>query len=367
MNGNDKLQNVRMRSTLKIFAAALIFAALTLGLYAAARWIPGFVDGVYRDVSRTAIYGLSRATGWIPFSTAEILLYLIALSVVTSVVRLIWVLIAGPRRAVYLLRFVAWLLLYAALLAFLFCGLWGLNYRAQPLAETMGLTVRKRSTAELTELNRFLIERANRYAPQIPRDENGAAQAIDFAETAEKVAAACSRKTGRKEAPVKGVLASKPLSYTRVTGIFIPYTGEANVNRNNTPADLPFVMAHESAHRYAIAPEDEANFYAFYLLEDSDDPLLAYSAALSALIYCQNALHDCDYAAFAELHATYSKPVIADLTAYAEHWAQYEGPVSDVSETVNNTYLIVQGESDGTKSYGRMVDLMLAWYDARTR
>ena len=47
MNGNDKLQNVRMRSTLKIFAAALIFAALTLGLYAAARWIPGFVDGNY--------------------------------------------------------------------------------------------------------------------------------------------------------------------------------------------------------------------------------------------------------------------------------------------------------------------------------
>ena len=120
MNGNDKLQNVRMRSTLKIFAAALIFAALTLGLYAAARWIPGFVDGVYRDESRTPIYGLSRATGWIPFSTAEILLYLIALSVVTSVVRLIWVLIAGPRRAAYLLRFVAWLLLYAALLAFLF-------------------------------------------------------------------------------------------------------------------------------------------------------------------------------------------------------------------------------------------------------
>ena len=164
---------------------------------------------------------------------------------------------------------------------------------------------------------------------------------------------------------LKGVLASKPMSYTQITGIFVPFTAEANVNTNNVAVDLPFVMAHETAHRYAVAPEDEANFYAFYILEDAEDPLLAYSAALAALRCCQNALYVVDYEAFAEIYGTYSELVVGDLKAYAEHWRHYEGGVSEVSEAVNNLYLQVQGIEDGDKSYGRMVDLMLAWYDAK--
>lgn len=365
MDGNEKLQKIQLRGTLKICAAAVVLGAATLLLYAAAAVFPDFVDGLYRPFSRAVLYGLSRATGWIPFSVAEILLYLVLLSVLTAVLRLIWVLIAGPKRVAYLARFGAWLLFYVALVVFLFSALWGLNYQAAPLADELGLSVQSRDTAELKELNLFLVEQANEYAARIERDETGAAAERDFAETAEKVAAELAKETWRKEAPVKGVLASKPLSYTLTTGIFSPFTAEANVNTNNTPFDLPFVMAHEMAHRYAVAPEDEANFFAFYILEDADDPLLVYSAFLAALRYCQNALYEADYAAFAEVCGMYGELVTRDLTAYAEHWRQYEGRLSDFSETVNHTYLLVQGEEDGVRSYGRMTDLMLAWYDAK--
>lgn len=367
MRSNEKLQNIHRRSTLKILAAAAVPALLTLLLFAAVSWLPGFTDGLYRDCSRAVIYAISRVTGWIPISVAELVIGLTGLSLLIALIRLIWVLISGPRRLAYLFRFVAWMLFHAAMLVFLFYALWGLNYQAQPLAETMNLTVQARSPDELKELNRFLIDRANEYAPQIPRQSTGSVSPIDFDDVALRVAAEFSKTTGRTEAPVKGLLTSKWISYTQTTGIFIPYTGEANVNRNNTPADLPFVMAHEMAHRYAIAPEDEANFYAFYILEDASDPLLAYSAALSAIIYCQNALYASDYAAFAELCASYSPLLTQDLADYSAHWKQYEGRISEISETVNHTYLIVQGESDGTRSYGRMVDLMLAWYEAQNR
>ena len=53
------------------------------------------------------------------------------------------------------------------------------------------------------------------------------------------------------------------------------------------------------------------------------------------------------------------------MAAYSEHWQRYEGKVAEVSESVNNTYLVIQGAPDGVRSYGRVVDLMLAWYDAQ--
>ena len=206
---------------------------------------------------------------------------------------------------------------------------------------------------------------ANALADRIPRDAAGQSVATDFTETAKRVAAELSKYSGRKEVPAKPIIASKPMSYTQITGIFVPFTAESNVNTNNVAYDLPFVMAHENAHRYGVAPENEANFFAFYILEGSDDPQLSYSVLMAALRYCQNALYSADYDMFAEIYGTYHPLVAADMAAYSEHWQQYEGKVAEVSESVNNTYLVIQGAPDGVRSYGRVVDLMLAWYDAQ--
>ena len=55
-----------------------------------------------------------------------------------------------------------------------------------------------------------------------------------------------------------------------------------------------------------------------------------------------------------------AEPVRRDLAERAEHWAQYEGPVQDVSNAANDAYLKANNQSDGMQSYGRMVDLLLA-------
>ena len=39
-----------------------------------------------------------------------------------------------------------------------------------------------------------------------------------------------------------------------------------------------------------------------------------------------------------------------------------DGKVAEVSNKVNDTYLKVNKQEDGVKSYGRMVDLLLAQY-----
>lgn len=92
----------------------------------------------------------------------------------------------------------------------------------------------------------------------------------------------------------KGVLNWYLMSKLGITGIYIPYTAECNVNTDVTAASLPFTVAHEMAHRMGIAPENEANFAAYLVLRESDNAVLRYSAYYSAFIYCYNALYRVD-------------------------------------------------------------------------
>ena len=57
------------------------------------------------------------------------------------------------------------------------------------------------------------------------------------------------------------------------------------------------------------------------------------------------------YASLAALEASCTGP---------SHWAQYEGPVQEASNAANDAYLKANNQSDGMRSYGRMVDLLLA-------
>jgi hypothetical protein len=51
-----------------------------------------------------------------------------------------------------------------------------------------------------------------------------------------------------------------------------------------------------------------------------------------------------------------------ELIAYSEFFDRYrETVVSEVSGAINDTYLKLQG-TEGSKSYGRVVDLAVAWY-----
>ena len=46
-----------------------------------------------------------------------------------------------------------------------------------------------------------------------------------------------------------------------------------------------------------------------------------------------------------------------------EFWKRYEGKIDDISNEINNTYLKANGVSEGVKSYGKMVDLLLVYYN----
>jgi hypothetical protein len=79
-----------------------------------------------------------------------------------------------------------------------------------------------------------------------------------------------------------------------------------------------------------------------------------------ALTYSMNALYMEDYDAFESLYHKYSGDVYKDIKYKTNYWKQFETKVAEISTKVNDTYLKANNQDDGVRSYGRMVDLLLA-------
>jgi len=158
------------------------------------------------------------------------------------------------------------------------------------------------------------------------------------------------------------VILSEPMTYTHIAGVYSFFTGEANVNTNFPDYTIPFTVAHELAHQRGIAREDEANFVAFLVCKESDDPYIRYSGYLNLFEYVSSALYSADQELYAKVASTLNTDVRYELMAYSKFFDKYRDSVAaDVSGAVNDAYLKLQG-TEGTRSYGLVVDLAVAYY-----
>jgi hypothetical protein len=158
----------------------------------------------------------------------------------------------------------------------------------------------------------------------------------------------------------KPALSSPVLSRLGISGIFVPFTGEAHVNTTLPDVDVPFAASHELAHQRGLAREEEANYAAAVACRLHPAPEFRYSGALLSSLYVQAALAGVARAQAEALEARRSPAVRRDQEALAEWSRRYRSRLTDVSHRVNDTYLRSQGQALGVRSYGAMVDLLLA-------
>jgi hypothetical protein len=158
----------------------------------------------------------------------------------------------------------------------------------------------------------------------------------------------------------KPVLLSPVMSYLGIGGIYAPFTGEANVNATLPDWDRPFTVCHELAHQSGFAREDEANFLAYLACRSHPDRDFQYSGTFQAALYVLGALAAADRPAYDAARAALPAPLQRDLAALAAWRQRYKSRLSGVQDRVNDTYLRSQGQREGVRSYGRMVDLLLA-------
>ncbi|MDH8679690.1 DUF3810 domain-containing protein [Fusibacter bizertensis] len=307
---------------------------------------------------------VSVITGVFNFSIGEFVLYghVLALPIVAMIL-LVKIFKGGFFRSVFRI------IQYISILYVVFMVMWGFNYERQSVADTMGFEVRPYTKEELVELTTYLVDEANRLRPYQSLSDEGVMMVPGgykqiFARASDGYTQLSKRYqflSGLYGKP-KPILASAPMLYTGITGVYFPYTSEANVNIEVPDLLLPATTLHEMAHQRGIAPEDEANFIAYLAATAHPDKDFQYSGTILALIHTMNALYALDADEAMRIRSTYSDGVSEDIISYSRFWDDYRGKTTEVADQVNDTYLKTNRQEDGVRSYGKMVDLLLGYY-----
>lgn len=350
----------------------LCFLSLwSYGLLQIAPYFPSFIETFYsRGINHFMTSIISHLTGLFPFSLVEIGLYVLVLYFLLHILYRFVNIVRTPHTwRLHLSKWFFQTLNVACLLWLMVtCG-WTFNYSRIPLETSLGLVSSSTSHQDLIDLYRYLINELNRLRPQVHENEEGY-MTLDGGYTsvfkrAPKVYEALSEDypifKGTYGSP-KSILASPLMNYTGLTGIYVPFTGEANVNTAILPQSIPSTTLHEMAHQRGFAEEEACNFIAYLASTYAKDADFRYSGALQALAHTSQALAKTDYEALVALNQTIDPSVMKDILQNNAFWKSYEGNVEEISNSLNDSYLKANGVSDGVDSYGRMVDLLLAYY-----
>lgn len=344
-----------------------LLTLLSVVLYLIFTQSRGFSDWFNQNISTWGRRLLAYLTAWLPFSVAEILLILLPVIVVVLIVIAHRHFSESAHDAWVYLRI---LLSAPCLILVIFVWNFAPGYYGTTLDEKLELNRQKVSANELFETAEILSAELSRLTPEIEFLEDGSSRMpYSYKEMNEKLLDAYERFCEKQSfidhfySRVKPVMLSEPMSYTHITGVYTFFTGEANINVHFPDYTVPYTAAHELAHQRGIAKEDEANFIAFLVCMESDDPYIRYSACLNLYEYVVVALRKADKELYRESYLALPTEVQNEEIAYSRFMEKYrDNIVADVSHKTNDIYLQSQGSPEGSKSYNLVVDLAVAYY-----
>ncbi len=347
----DKKDRHYLAAGCGLLAAALVFKVL-------ARSLPGFATWYAHTGYKWIVEILGRLSGVFPCSVVEILLYILILLCVVYLVK-------NWRKP---LRIASRAVCLAGVLLFSYMANCGINYYAVPFSSYAGLETGTYTKEELRQLCSFLAEQVNLYAPgrsEVPDDQyeyrkNRSAWRAESVQAMQAAGEAFPALAGFYPKP-KEVAVSWILSVQQLCGIYSPFTIEANYNGDMPNYNVPHTMCHELSHLKGFMREDEANFIGYLACISSEDPSFCYSGYLTGWVYAGNALASADPETYLTLYGQLCEPARRNLAENNAYWNRYEGRVAEAATQWNDTYLKMNDQEDGVRSYGRMVDLMLAY------
>lgn len=329
---------------------------------------PRFADAFNAGPSSWVRILMARLTGWIPFSLAEFIV--LGSPVIAAVVIVVAVRKAGRGKR-FFVRTLIGLLSFAVFLYAMFVFSFGAGYRTTSISRRLGLDRQKVTAEELAGTMRITVDKLNELADEVMliRDR-GTVRPCSHEETATLCLDSYADLADRYgflpkfRAPVKELVTSDLMTYTHISGMYTYFTGESNLNTNYPYYVNVYTTAHEMAHQRGVAREDEANFMAFLVCIGSEDPFMQYAGYLNMYEYLYSAMSGARETR-ESIRETLDPRVRYDLACYSQFFDKYRNnTAAAVSNTVNNTYLKMQG-TEGARSYGLVVDLAVAYYRDR--
>lgn len=230
---------------------------------------------------------------------------------------------------------------------------------------------------ELESLRNMIVEKCNELSAQMDRDEDGyVVWNGDMYEETVRAMQGISNDYPRFKGyypKAKPISASVFMTQTYTSGVYFPFSMEANYNNIMYIVNYPAVICHEYSHLKGYILEDESNFFAYLACVNSDDAFLQYSGYQSVLGYVNESYYNSVSEEQYFSQVAIDELVLRDyIFLTPENWEMVEEmekqtgidteTIDDVSDTMTDNSLKFFGVEDGILSYDRVTELLLEYY-----
>lgn len=345
----------------------LLALGVALALYYGLRGQRPLMNALAVHVTGPVKRALGRFWSHIPLSGMEVLLFLAAVGVVVYLIAWLAAIIRSRQKGSTVYGGFMGLVCAGLTVYVLGCLLWGVNYYTDSFQDLSGIRAQAVSEESLYRVTALFAEKLNETADGVERNGSGV-----FAESRSTIFHESAHVYDRLEEAFpflafddltpKRMLLSRVMSAMDFTGVYCGFTGESNVNVDAPACLLPATIAHELGHQRGFASEQECNFLAVLASTTSGDPTYEYSGWLLGYIHLSNALYSQNQKLWQQVWDSLPEGARADIRFNNAYWESFQGPAAEASRKVYDTYLKSNGQADGMKSYGTVVDLLVAYY-----
>jgi hypothetical protein len=294
---NYSVQMYRFRPV----SSKLIFPSIWILLFAAcllAPFYPELISIYYtQGLFRYGTSGLRFLFGSIPFAFGELVYLIIIILLIINVLIHISSLKSFnyiTQKGWFILTKLSW---FIVKIYVVFQLIWGLNYLQPDPTKDFHLTVQTPKNAQiaLSEMNALtyeLIEELNQTKQTLILNkglEPNFELVVSNVQQAYQTLANLHPRFILKNQSVKKAIFPSLGDYIGYLAFYQPITGEAILRSDLPILTQPYTIAHEMAHQLGYASETEANFIAFVVASEANDPYLKYSMLLQMFSYAQDA------------------------------------------------------------------------------
>lgn len=293
----------------------------------------------------------------IPFSVGDIFYVILGATILIFLFKIL----KKKTRNTYLVK----LLVILNLIYFIYQIFWGQLYFQKPMIQQ--LPPEEISLEETKFLTLKYLNLCKQTRKLVKEDENGVFK-IQNLSTIESEIVSQQRQvpeflSGKKSTTInnfKPSLFRIIMSYTGILGYYNPFTAEAQYNAALPSTQIPFTLAHESAHQLGFAREQEANFIAYLLGKNSGNSELKYSVEFFVLRSLLNSLVEKNPDFVKKVLENYS-PAMKRDRIYEKMFAQNHDGILSIFFELSNDLFLKSNQQEGSITYSYFVELMVRY------
>ena len=243
-----------------------------------------------------------------------------------------------------------------------FYFIWGFNYQRPELKEKLSLanvTLKEKGLQRMFNNSLNALDEIDyeelQFSLEINEDGLDEIRVLqhDFLES---TGTYCAGKAKVKRLHPEGIFRKIGIS-----GMYLPWIGQGNVDASLSNFEYPFIAAHEMSHAHGVTNEGEASFAAYATCIKSENEIIKYSAELYLLRNILFELKMRDQGLFDTAMERLPSKIKFDLQKIRENMQRFPDIFPCVSDAVNDTFLKAQGIESGSSSYGELLELVYAW------